>query len=170
MLMRGGALRYSIVVLLLTAFGWSVDSHAVHAQETTPPPFEFAKTDALSLSWNDLREKSTSVEVLNNRTNNPDLTVQLSLLELKDSAGNPLEVSQALKYDPSLSLPSAGSAALTIRAGDISPKPGKYDGSLTVSQPSTDTVARRSVNLTVEDPKAQEAVKPLVERCLADSL
>lgn len=111
------------------------------------------------------------MEIVSNTTKRLDgLQVEVSDLGLKAPEESSQETSavenaEALKYATSVSLSPAGSSKITLRAVDSPPDlvPADYVGSLTVSDADTDTVARRSVQLAVENSQAKTIPEPLVE-------
>jgi hypothetical protein len=156
---------------LVAAISGTATSAISYAQEEPPPPFQFAQTDVLELSWTTLPEEGVEVDVENNTTKRLEgLKVKLSGLGLrapKDSSKETSAVknSEAITYDQSLSLSAAGSSKIKLGAVDPAPElaPDGYTGNITVSQVATDTVIRRPVQLSVEDPQAKSAPTPLVE-------
>jgi len=165
------ALKIVAISLLVAAITGKMCPTMSYAQEAPPPRFQFAQTEVLELSWTELQKQRVEVEIVNNTTKRLNgLNVKLSPLGLKvikkgSQKPSTVKNSEALTYNQSLSLPSAGSSKITLRAVDPAPslEPADYAGSITVSEGDTDTVIRRSVHLTVEDSQAKIVPEPLVE-------
>lgn len=134
------------------------------AQVPTTKPFAFADATALAITPEQLAA-GLPIEIVNDSTTRHSLQVRLSDLRLLGSDDKPLTDEQALQFEKTLELAPADSTVMTLRsAPGVALKPGTYSGSLIAFEPSSDTVIRRALSITIPGGVGTQEATPATEK------